>query len=165
MRQRAERAMCRRMAVTANDRHARQGPALFGADDVHDPLTDIRHGVVVHAEILGVLVERLDLNAAFFVVDAFFTVQRGGHVVIRHGDGLFRCADFAASHAQPLKGLRRRHLVHKVAVDIQKAGAVGVFLHDMGIPDLVIERLGGHVSSPVYWRWSWNTEKERRARL
>jgi hypothetical protein len=39
--------------------------------------------------------------------------------------------------------------VHEVAVDIEKAGAVGVFLDDMGIPDLVIERFGGHGSSPV----------------
>jgi hypothetical protein len=41
--------------------------------------------------------------------------------------------------------------VDKVAVDIEQAGAVVGFVGDMGIPYLVIERFGGHLSSPFGW--------------
>jgi hypothetical protein len=37
-----------------------------------------------------------------------------------------------------------------MAVDIQQAGAVVVLLNNMGIPDFIIKRLGGHRSSPVF---------------
>jgi hypothetical protein len=39
VRQRAERAVRRGVAVAADDGHAGQGKALLGADDVHDALT------------------------------------------------------------------------------------------------------------------------------
>jgi hypothetical protein len=39
--------------------------------------------------------------------------------------------------------------VNEVAVDIQKAGAIVGFMRDMGIPDFIIERFGGHRSSPL----------------
>ena len=68
--QRAEGAVGRGVAVAADDGHAGQGPALLGADDVDDALPDVGHGVVVDPEILGVPVERLDLDAAFLVLDA-----------------------------------------------------------------------------------------------
>jgi hypothetical protein len=44
MRQRAEGAMRRGVAVAADDGHAGQGPALFGADDVHDALAHVVTG-------------------------------------------------------------------------------------------------------------------------
>ena len=40
---RAERAMRRGVAVAANDRHAGQGEALLGTDDMNDALTGIAH--------------------------------------------------------------------------------------------------------------------------
>jgi hypothetical protein len=43
--------------------------------------------------------------------------------------------------------------VDKVAVDIQQAGAIVGFVSDVGIPDFVIKRFGGHVSSPVIVVW------------
>src|SRR6056297_4107403 len=139
------------MAVTTPNGHARQRPAVFGPDDMHDPLTDIVDRVVVNAEIARVLVQRLDLNAAFLVLDTFQPIRRGGHVVIRHGDGVFRLAHLAPRHAQALESLRAGHLVDEVAVDIQKGCAILGLVHQMRIPDLVIEWLGGHGSSPV-WR-------------
>ena len=155
MSQRAEGAMGRGVAVAANHGHAGQGPALFRADDVHDALTDIRHRVVMDAEIGRVLVQRLDLDAAIFGHGGGIgAVQRGRHVVIRHGDGLVRGVNLAARHAQTFEGLRAGHFVHEVAVDIEKAGAIVGFVGDMGIPDLVIERFGGHWSSP-FWLVFW----------
>ena len=140
MRQRAEGAMRGGVAVAADHGHARQGPALFGADDVDDALADVGHRVVVDAEILGVLVQRLDLDAAVFGHGrGIGAVQRGRHVVVRHGDGLFRRAHLAARHAQAFERLRAGHFMHQMAVDIQKAGAVVGLVDDMVVPDLVIE--------------------------
>ena len=41
--------------------------------------------------------------------------------------------------AQALEGLRARHLVHEMAVDIDQAGAVGLLVDQMVVPDLVVE--------------------------
>ena len=149
MRQRAERAMGGGVAVAADHGHAGQRPALFGTDDMHDPLTHIGHRIIVHAKIPGVLVQRRDLDSAVLGhLCRVLAAHCGGHVVVGNGDGLVGRAHRAPGHAQPLKGLRAGHFVHQVAVDIQKAGAVVDLVGHMGIPDLVIERLGGHWSSP-----------------
>ena len=149
MREGTESSVRGGVAVTADHGHARQGPALFRPDDMHDALTDIVHRVVVDAEILGVPVERLDLDTALLVLDPLFAVERRGHVVVRHRDGLFRRTHGAAGHPEALEGLGARHLMDEVAIDIEQAGAVVLGIDDVGIPDLVIERLGGHRSSPV----------------
>ncbi len=145
MRQRAERAVGRGMAVAANDGHAGQGPALFRANDVHDALTHVRDGIIMHAEFARIFVQRLHLNAAFFGHLHRVVAPCGGrHVVVRHGNGLVRCVDLAPRHAQAFKGLGAGHFVHQMAVDIQQAGAIIGFVRDMGVPDFVIECLGRH---------------------
>jgi hypothetical protein len=70
MRQRAEGAVRRGVAVAADDRHARQGEALFRSDDVDDALADIVLRIIFDAEIGGVDGQLLDLDAAFLVLDA-----------------------------------------------------------------------------------------------
>ena len=60
-RQRAERAVGRRVAVAAHDRHARQRASLLGTDDVDDALPGVAHRVVGDAELGGVGPQRLDL--------------------------------------------------------------------------------------------------------
>ncbi len=67
MRQRAEGAMRRGVAVAADDRRAGQREALLGADDVDDALADVELVEVLDAEVLGVLGQRLDLDAAFLI--------------------------------------------------------------------------------------------------
>ena len=87
--QRAERPMGCGVAVAAHNGHARQGPALLGADDMHDPLPDIRNGIVMDAEISRILVEGRNLNAAIFGhLIGVIAPGGGGHVVVRHGDRL-----------------------------------------------------------------------------
>ena len=148
--QRAECAMGRGVAVATNHGHARQRPALFGADNMNDALTNIGHRIIVNAEILGILVQCGHLNGAVFGhVLGIFAARCCGHVVIRHGDRFFRCADLATGHAQTFKCLWAGHFMHQMAVDIQKAGAVFGFVGDMCVPDFVIECAGGHWSSPV----------------
>ena len=67
MRQRAEGAVRRGMAVAANDRRAGQGEALLRADDVHDALAQIMFIVIFDAELARVDRELLDLGAALLV--------------------------------------------------------------------------------------------------
>ena len=88
------------------------------------------------AALLG---QRLDLDAAFFLGDALGAVG-GGHVVVDDRQRLLRVAYLAAGHAQALEGLRARHFVDEVAVDVEKAGAILGLMGQMVVPDLVIER-------------------------
>jgi hypothetical protein len=72
--------------------------------------------------------------------------------VVDDGDGGLRGADATAGGAQTLEGLRARHLVDEVAVDIEEAGLILEPLDDMIVPDLVEQgaRLDGrHRGSPV----------------
>ena len=148
--QRAERAVRGRMAVAADDRHARQGPALLGPDDVHDALADVAHGVVVDAELGGVRVERGDLDGAVLGhVGRVLAAGRGRHVVVGHRDGPLGRAHAPARHAQALEGLGARDLVHQVPVDVEQRGAVLGLLDEVGVPDLVVERLAGHGGCPL----------------
>ncbi len=61
VRERAERAVRRGVAVTADDGRAGQREALLGADDVDDALPRVELVVVLDAEMRGVVGERLDL--------------------------------------------------------------------------------------------------------
>jgi hypothetical protein len=45
-------------------------------------------------------------------------------------------------HTQTFKGLRRRHLVNKVTVDVEKTGSVGITINDVIIPDFIIKGAG-----------------------
>jgi hypothetical protein len=142
VRQRAEGAVRGGMAVAADDGHAGQRPALFGADDMDDALPDVvtpgSSGCRNRAAFLSSASTWMRLSSLSMPV----AVPRGGHVVVGHGDGAFRRAHLAAGHAQPLERLRAGHLVDEVAVDIEQAGAVIGLVGDMGIPDLVVEGLG-----------------------
>jgi hypothetical protein len=116
---------------------------------VHDALTHIELVVVLDAELAGVLGERLDLRRALGILVRQRAV-RGRHVVVDDREGLLRRAHLAARHAQALEGLRARHLMDEVTVDIQKAGAVRLRIDDVVVPDLVVEgaRLG-HLLRPA----------------
>ena len=139
VRQRAEGAVRRGVAVAADDGHAGQREALLRADDVDDALADIVLGIIFDAEIGGVPGQRLDLDAAFLVLDAELAVRRGRHVVVDDGERLFRVPDLAAGHAQALEGLRAGHFVDEVAVDVEQAGAVVLAVDDVVVENLVVE--------------------------
>ena len=70
VRQRAEGAVRRGVAVAADDGGAGQREALLGADHVDDALAHVELVEILDAEVLGVLRQRLDLDAALLVVDA-----------------------------------------------------------------------------------------------
>ena len=139
VRQRAEGAMRRGVAVAADDGHARQREALFRTDDVDDALALVACRIIFDAEFGGIGGQRFHLDAAFLVLDAEMAVGRGRHIVVDDGERLFRRADLTAGHAQAFERLRAGDFVDQVAVDIEKTGAVGLFVDEMVVPDLVVE--------------------------
>ena len=145
VRQRAEGAVRRGMAVAANDGRAGQREALLGADDVHDALALVVLVEVLDAEVARVLGQRLDLDAAVVVVDALGAIGRR-HVVVDDGQRLLRRAHLAARHAQAFERLRAGHLVDEVAVDVEQARAVVLALDHVIVEDLVVECLSHAVS-------------------
>src|SRR6202030_842160 len=64
----------------------------------------------------------------------------GRRVVIDDGERLLGRAHLAAGRAQPFERLRRGHLVHEVAVDVDEAGAVRLLVDDVVVPNLVVKR-------------------------
>ncbi len=149
MRQGAEGAVGRGVAVAANDRRAGQGEALFGSDDMNDALTNIVLVEIFEPEIAHIVGERLDLETAFRVLDALAAVGRR-HVVIDHGKCLLRRMDLAAGDAQRLEGLRTCHLMDEVVIDIEEARPVRMRFDDMVVPDFIVERARlGHLVRPM----------------
>ena len=134
--ERAERAVRRRVAVAADDRHAGLRDAELGPDDVDDALALGAQRVDRDAELLAVGLERLDLHAAELVLDERDRRRAvGRHVVVGGGQRAVGAADRAAGEPQPVEGLRARDLVDEVQVDPQQARRDLV-----GGPDLVEQR-------------------------
>ena len=139
VRQRAERAMGGGVAVTADDGGAGQRKALLGADHVDDALTLVELVEIFDAEFLGVVGHHPHLLDALRIGIGLRAVG-GRDVVIDDGQRLLRRVNLAAGGAQAFERLRRGHLVHQMAVDIEQAGAVIGFVHQMVVPDLVVQR-------------------------
>ena len=147
--ERAERAVGRGVAVAAHERGAGQREALLGADDVDDALPLVELVVIFEPEELGVLGQIGDLRRALRIGIGLAAVG-GRHVVVDHQQRLLGRAHLAAGQPQSLERLRARHLVHEMAVDVDQAGAVGLLVDQVVVPDLVVEgaRLG-HRARPV----------------
>ena len=58
------------MTVTADDRGAGQGKALFWPDDMHHALALVCLVVILDPEISGILCQRLNLNPGFCFINA-----------------------------------------------------------------------------------------------
>ena len=159
-RQRSERAMRGGMGIAANDGGARQGPALFRPDDMHDALADIVHLQIFDAEFARIVFQRGDLFGGFRIGDALGAVL-GRHIVIGDGKRKLRAARLAAGGAQAFESLRTCHFVHQMAVNIEDGGFARRLMHQMCVPDLVVERFT-HSSRP--FRPAKNTSRPPGAR-
>ncbi len=120
----------------------------FGADDVHNALTDVEDRNVGDAELLDVLLQRLDLDAAVFLLDVGRGAGAdGGDVVVGDSNGQVGPAQLAARETQALEGLRAGDLVQEVAVDVEDAGAVGGggsrSTIEVAVPDFIKQRAWG----------------------
>ena len=142
MRQCAQCAVRAGVAVAANNGHAGQGGAVFGADHMHDALfVAQKRKVSGRSKFLDIGVQRGDLLFAGGVGNAVVALlpARGGAVVIGRGDHRADAPQLAARRAQPLKCLRAGHFVHEVTVDVEDGGAVFFGVDDVLIPEFVVE--------------------------
>ena len=140
-RERAERAVRRGVRVAADDRHAGLRDAELGADHVHDALAAMSAAVAADAELLAVAVERVELLLRELVADRL-RERRRRHVVVGRRERAVGAAHRAAREAQPVEGLRARHLVDEVQVDEQQVVAD----HVVG-EDLLVGGAGWHRAS------------------
>ena len=81
--ERGERAMCGRMRIAADHRHAGQGQALFRSDYMDNPLPLVETVKETHPELGTIFFQRFHLRAGDGVGNAAFRVQRR-HIMIRH---------------------------------------------------------------------------------
>jgi hypothetical protein len=139
VRQRAEGAVRRGVGVAADDRHARQRRALLRADHVDDALAKVVHLELGDAVAVAVAVQRVDLQARDRVRDAVGAIGRR-YVVVTHRQVGRQSPDLAAGQVQALEGLRARHLVHQVPVDVEDSRPVVFGVDDVLVPDLVVQR-------------------------
>ena len=141
--QRANRAMRRSVAVAADDGEPGLGDAQLGPDDVHDALIAAEHVEEVHAVLLAVARQRLELQPRIVVHNRQFPILCG-HRVIHHREGQVGPAHLAPRRFDSCKSLRRGAFMHQMAVDIDQAGFAGDVAHQMRLPDFVVHRLRGH---------------------
>ena len=126
------------MRIAANDGHAGQGRAVFRADDVDDTLTLVLERVIgQRTGFTDVGVEGFHLQTRDRVFDATLPMI-GRRVVIGRGDDRRHPPGLASSQLQPLVGLRTGDFVHQMAINIDQRRPVGLFMHDMTLPELLV---------------------------
>jgi hypothetical protein len=116
---------------------------------VDDALALVELVEILDAEILGVVRQRCDLFGALRI-GIWLAAVGGRHVVIDDGERLVRRMHLAAGGAQTLEGLRARHLVHQMTVDIEETSAVRLFVYQMVVPDFVVERTRFHGQKALF---------------
>ena len=145
VRQCAERAVGAGVRVAADDGHAGQRRALFGAHHMYDALAFVfKREIRQRAEFFDVFVQSVHLQLGNRVFDAFVPMVGGG-VVVGGGDHAVDAPQLAAGHFQAFKRLRAGDFVHQMAVDIQQHRAVFFFADDVAVPEFVVEGLRFHV--------------------
>ena len=132
----AECTVGRGVRVAANHRHTGKGEAFFGAYNMDNTLTQVRHREVMNTGVGSIFIKGFNLNAAVFFLDAFGAIRRR-NVVIGHGKGQFRMAHFATGIAKAFKGLRAGHFMDKMTVNINQAGSIILRVDHMAFPNLV----------------------------
>ncbi len=116
--QRTERAVRGGVGITADDGHARQRHTLLWPNDVHDALERVIQVIQLNAELSTVFHQLLHLNTRHLArrIDVF-GLRR--NVVIHGGEGFRRLTHFAPVRTQTIKGLRRRHFMDQMAINIE----------------------------------------------
>ena len=130
--ERAERAVRRGVAVAADDRHPRLGQPELRAHHVDDPLAAAAGGVQRHAELGAVARQRVELRLRERVADR---AGLGRDVVVHRRDRQVGPAHLPSGEAQPLEGLRARHLVDEMEVDVEQRRLAGPLVDDVRVPD------------------------------
>src|SRR5699024_6028917 len=93
----AEGTVRRGVAVATDDRHARLGQALLGADDVDNPLPRRAHRMELDPELGAILRQLAHLGGGYRVRNRLAEAD-GGHIVVGGSNRKIRAADTAAVH-------------------------------------------------------------------
>ena len=137
----AEGPMGGGVAVAADDGHARLGAALFRPDHMDDAVADIAHGEEFDPGVLHIARQGLKLQPRLRVLHRVHALglADGGDIVVGDRQRQVRAPHLAVVGAQAREGLRRRHLMDQVQVDIEDGLAIRVLCDHVGVPDLVIK--------------------------
>src|SRR5216683_669619 len=138
--QRAERAVGGGMTVAADKGLAGLGDAEFRADDVHDALVLAVHVEEADAGFTAIFLEGIELQFGVVVENRQRAVG-GRDRMVHHRESEIGAANLAAFRAETGEGLGRGALVYEVAVNVDDGGLPGLLANDVGVPDLLIERL------------------------
>ena len=139
----AEGAVRGGMRVAADDGLAWLSDAEFRADDVDDALILAVHVEEANAGFAAIFFEGVELKLGVLIENGEGAVG-GGDGVVHDGEGEIGAADFTALGAKAGEGLRRGAFVNEVAIDIDERRFAGFFVDDVGIPNFLVERFGGH---------------------
>ena len=135
-RDRAERAVRRRVAVAARDRHAGLRQSQLRPDDMDDALVGVRDVVERDAELAAVLLERRHHLLGKHVEKRPALIERR-HDVIDRRERAVRKRHLAAPHPQHVERLRARHFVDEVKADEQLRLPGGQRAHGVFVPDFL----------------------------
>ena len=149
-REAGERAVGAGVGVAAHDRHPRQRGTLLRPDDVDDTLSPVaKREIRLGAVFLDVGVERFHLDPGNWIVNAAIPVLRR-RVVIGRGNDRIDAPRLASRLFQAFVGLRARHFVDEMTIDVQQRRAVAFGADDMAVPEFVVERARNHDSFDAY---------------
>ena len=140
------------VGVAADHGHAGQRGTLLRSHDMHDALTAIVDRDLVDTESVAVLIQGLHLQTRYGIDDAGDTTGAlrllRGHVVIGHGQDAREPPGLTPRQAQTLEGLGRGDFVNQVAIDVNQGGTVLALLHEMVVPEFVVECAARHGELP-----------------
>ena len=137
-RERAERAVCRGVAVAADDRHSGLRQAELRADHVDDSLPAAARREERHAELCAVLAQGIELRLGERIRHRPLL---GRDVVIHRRERQIRPPDLPAGEPKAVESLGRGDLVDQVQID-EEDGRLALGLgHEMPLPDALEQRL------------------------
>src|SRR5690606_18727434 len=128
------------MGIAADNSHAGKSRPLFRANNVNNALPNVIHSKLRYAKRRAVFVQRVDLKARDRVLDTLIP-SCGRYVMVGHRQVGVDAPRFTTRQSQALECLRAGHLMHQVAIDINKTGAIGILINDVGSPQFVVKGL------------------------
>src|SRR3954471_4776557 len=126
------------VAIAACDGGARQNEPLLRPGYVANALPPVGLAVIFNTEHLRAFGKIGDLICGFAIRIWLVTVLCP-YVMVEYHQRSFRRSPLAAGLPHPAEGLRTVHLLHKMSVDKQETRAVGLLVHDVITPNLVIK--------------------------
>src|SRR4051812_23227170 len=135
-RERAERAMCARVAVATHYGHARACQSKIWTEHMNDALFRRFDIEKLNAELFAVLAQRFYLEKRDLILNGQGTIG-SGNVMVDCGKRQVCSANRPAGCTKTLEGLWRSDLVHKVQIDIQQSRGTALFHNYVRIPELV----------------------------